>query len=42
VQFLGSRQDGEGGGGNQYVPAGAASSTDADFGASAADDDIPF
>jgi single-strand DNA-binding protein len=44
VQFLGGRQDVEGGGGsgNQYVPAGAAASSDADFGASAADDDIPF
>ena len=44
VQFLGGRQDGDfsGGGGNQYVPAGAASQSDADFGASAADDDIPF
>lgn len=40
VQFLGSRGEGEGGGG--FVPAGAASSNDADFGASAADDDIPF
>ena len=44
VQFLGGRQDFEGGagGGNQYVPAGAAASSDADFGSSAADDDIPF
>ncbi len=47
VQFLAGRQDGEGGGapgggGNQYVPAGAATKSDADFGSSAADDDIPF
>jgi single-stranded DNA-binding protein len=43
VQFLGSRGDGEGGfggGGNQFVPAGAGSES-ADFPA-AADDDIPF
>ncbi|MEN3342830.1 MAG: single-strand DNA-binding protein [Actinomycetota bacterium] len=42
VQFLGSRGEGElgGGGGNQFVPAGAAAET-ADF-PSAADDDIPF
>ena len=39
VQFLGSRGDGDGGG-NQFVPAGAASES-ADFPA-AADDDIPF
>ena len=40
VQFLGSRGDGEGGGGgNQFVPAGA--SEGADFPA-ATDDDIPF
>ena len=39
VQFLGSRGDGEGGG-NQFVPAGAAQES-ADFPA-AADDDIPF
>jgi single-strand DNA-binding protein len=38
VQFLGSRGDGEGG--NQFVPAGAAQES-ADFPA-AADDDIPF
>jgi hypothetical protein len=30
------------GGENQYVPAGATSQADADFGSSAADDDIPF
>ena len=40
VQFLGSRGDGDGGGGNQFVPAGAAAES-ADFPA-AADDDIPF
>jgi single-strand DNA-binding protein len=42
VQFLGGR-DGGGGdfGGNQFVPAGAASESGADF-PSAADDDIPF
>jgi single-strand DNA-binding protein len=40
VQFLGGRGDGEpGGGGNQFVPAGAQES--ADFPA-ATDDDIPF
>jgi single-strand DNA-binding protein len=39
VQFLGGRGDAEGG---QFVPAGAASSTQADFPSSAADDDIPF
>jgi single-strand DNA-binding protein len=42
VQFLGSRQDAEGGGA-QYVPAGAgAADAGADFTASATDDDIPF
>ena len=46
VQFLGGRSDGEGGGGggrSQFVPegAGAAASSDADFGGST-DDDIPF
>ena len=40
VQFLGGRDGGEGGGGNQFVPAGAAQES-ADFPA-AADDDIPF
>jgi len=41
VQFLGSRDGGEGGGGgNQFVPAGA-SEGGADFPA-ATDDDIPF
>jgi single-strand DNA-binding protein len=40
VQFLGGRTDGEG---SSYVPAGATASTgDADFPASASDDDIPF
>ena len=38
VQFLGGRGDGEG----QFVPAGAATTSDADFAPSAADDDIPF
>ena len=44
VQFLGSRSDGDGGGGggSSFVPAGTAASTDADFPASASDDDIPF
>jgi single-strand DNA-binding protein len=42
VQFLGSRQDGEGGGERQFVPAGATATTDADMGSSASDDDIPF
>jgi single-strand DNA-binding protein len=45
VQFLDSKSEtgGEGGGEPQYVPASAtAKSSDADFGASAADDDIPF
>ena len=40
VQFLGGRGDGDGAGGNQFVPAGAAAES-ADFPA-AADDDIPF
>jgi single-strand DNA-binding protein len=41
VQFLDSRTDGEGGGGErQFVPAGATSSPSPDFGG--ADDDIPF
>jgi single-strand DNA-binding protein len=39
VQFLDSRGD-EGGGGNQFVPAGASAGSDADFQGS--DDDIPF
>ena len=41
VQFLGGRGDGDGAGGNQFVPAGAAQQESADFPA-AADDDIPF
>ena len=44
VQFLGGRDsagDG-GGGGNQFVPAGATADSAADFGQSGADDDIPF
>jgi single-strand DNA-binding protein len=40
VQFLGGRQDGDGG--QQFVPSGAAQTTAADFPSSAADDDIPF
>ena len=40
VQFLGGRDGGAGDGGNQFVPAGAASNSDADF--QGADDDIPF
>src|SRR3954451_25321565 len=42
VQFLGGRGDGDlgGGGGNQFVPAGATAGSDADFQGS--DDDIPF
>jgi single-strand DNA-binding protein len=41
VQFLGGRGDGElGGGGNQFVPAGAQQES-ADF-PTATDDDIPF
>jgi single-strand DNA-binding protein len=42
VQFLGGRGDGEsaGGGGNQFVPAGASAGSDADF--TGSDDDIPF
>ena len=41
VQFLGGRQDAEGGQ-PQFVPSGAAQADNADFGSSAADDDIPF
>jgi single-stranded DNA-binding protein len=42
VQFLGGRQDGDGGQAQpQYVPASAQAS-DADFGSGGADDDIPF
>ena len=40
VQFLGGRGDAPEGGGNQFVPAGAAADT-ADF-PQTADDDIPF
>jgi single-stranded DNA-binding protein len=40
VQFLGGRSDSVGEPANQFVPAGAANSADADFGGS--DDDIPF
>ncbi len=42
VQFLDSRGEGGAGGdgGNQFVPAGASASSDADFQGS--DDDIPF
>ena len=44
VQFLGPRQDNEGGSSqSQYVPAGAVSADTSDFGKSdATDDDIPF
>ena len=43
VQVLGSRGDGEGGGGGSFVPAGAAQSSSADFPSSpTGDDDIPF
>ncbi len=42
VQFLDSKVDGEGGGGQQFVPQGAAQGSSADFPAAAADDDIPF
>jgi len=41
VQFLGGRQDAEGGQ-PQFVPSGAAQADNADFGSAAADDDIPF
>ena len=41
VQFLGSRGDGDGGGGS-FVPAGAAQQGGADFPSSPTDDDIPF
>ena len=40
VQFLGGRGEATADPGNQFVPAGAASAADADFGGS--DDDIPF
>ena len=44
VQFLGSRDGGGEGGGQQFVPqgAGATQGSSADFPAAAADDDIPF
>ena len=42
VQFLGGREGGGDAGGNQFVPAGAAAESAADFGQSGADDDIPF
>jgi single-strand DNA-binding protein len=42
VQFLGSREGGPGGEGNQFVPAAAAAAETADFGPAGADDDIPF
>lgn len=38
MTFVGNREDGNGGGGNQFVPTGAGA---ADF-PTAADDDIPF
>jgi single-strand DNA-binding protein len=41
VQFLDSRADGEGGQ-REFVPAGAAAESSADFGSSGGDDDIPF
>ena len=41
VQFLGARGDDAGGGGNQFVPAGATAES-ADFGPATAGDDIPF
>jgi single-strand DNA-binding protein len=40
VQFLGGRSESVGEPANQFVPAGAATAPDADFGGS--DDDIPF
>ena len=44
VQFLGGRNDGDGGGGSgQFVPAGASQSSAADFPSQpTGDDDIPF
>src|SRR5437868_113663 len=44
VQFLGGKSDGAPGGGtsNEFVPAGATSGADADFGGGGSDDDIPF
>jgi single-strand DNA-binding protein len=40
VQFLGGRGDGEGGGGNQFIPEGAGAGPAADM--APPDDDIPF
>ncbi len=42
VQFLGSRGDGEGGGGGRYIPADASAAPAGDFPTSPTDDDIPF
>ncbi len=42
VQFLGSREGGGEAGGQQFVPQGAAQSTDDFPAAAAADDNIPF
>lgn len=42
VQFLGSRDGGEGGGGGGYIPAETPQTAAADFPASPTDDDIPF
>ena len=42
VQFLGGRDAAAGEPANQFVPAGAASAADADFGGGGGDDDIPF
>jgi single-strand DNA-binding protein len=42
VQFLDSRSDSEGGSQGDFVPAGAAAESRADFGSSGGDDDIPF
>lgn len=41
VQFLGSRSDGEGGGGG-YIPSDATPTPAGDFPSSPTDDDIPF
>jgi single-strand DNA-binding protein len=42
IQFLDSRQDAEGGGQREYVPAGDVAADRSDFGPSGTDDDIPF
>ena len=49
VQFLGGREEGQGGGGNGFTPQSDVPVNNSDFqpvaapaGASAADDDIPF